>query len=254
MGIAFQGEYSFRPNLPLQYATAEVILASLGLPNLLTGSVQIPNAPVGATSAFLVPAGTFIQGWTRVKASQFQMTATKSVPSVLGADQAVFVGELGFTKYHGLPTGQKFSGPATYLPATPLAASFASVSAFAQQTDGFTTENSWGYRLVGRLDYSNLVYGANVAPRLAFGHDVKGVSQTFNEGTKSYSLGTSFEWQRKLTLDLSYNSFFGGRTYCGRDTAQSAQVAFGGQSQNYCSSANPLRDRDFYSVVVSYSF
>jgi hypothetical protein len=231
-----------------------LILAALGAPNLITGYTQIPGAPVGATSAALVPNGTYQQGWARVKMSQFQITGTKSVPSVLGADQGVVVGEFGYTKYHGLPTGVKFNGPGTHLPATPLAASLASTGAFAQQTDGFTTDTSWGYRLVGRLEYSNLVFGANVAPRLAFNHDVKGVSQTFNEGVKSYSLGTSFDWQKKLTLDLSYTSFFGGRIYCGRDNPATSQTLLGGQAQNYCSNSNPIRDRDFYSVVVSYSF
>ena len=182
------------------------------------------------------------------------MTATKGIPNVMGADQAVFVSEVGYTKYSGLPTGQKFSGPATGLPATAFAASLASVGAFAQQTDGFITDNSWGYRVVGRLEYSNLAFGANVAPRFAFNHDVKGVSQTFNQETKSYSLGANFDWQKKLTLDLSYNSFFGGRSYCGTDSAASGQVLLSGQPRSYCSSANPIKDRDFYSVVVAYSF
>ena len=254
LGIALQGEYSFRPNQPLQYAATELLLAALGAPNLITGFTQIPGATVGATAAALVPNGTYQQGWTRVKMSQFQMTGTKSFPAVFRADQGVVVGEVGFTKYHGLPTGQKFNGPALHLPATPLAASLASSAAFAQQTDGFVTGNSWGYRFVGRLEYSNLVLGANVAPRLAFNHDVSGVSQTFNEGVKSYSLGTNFDWQKKLTLDLAYTSYFGGRIYCGTDTVASAQVLLAGQPQSYCSNANPIRDRDFYSVVVSYSF
>ena len=254
MGIALQGEFSYRPNQPLQYASAEVILAVLGAPNLLTGFTQIAGAPVGATGAALVPNGTTIQGWARTKMSQFQMTATKGIPNFMGSDQAVIVSEIGYTKYSGLPTGQKFSGPATGLPATAFAAQLASVGAFAQQTDGFITDNSWGYRVVGRLEYSNLVYGANVAPRIAFNHDVKGVSQTFNQETKSYSLGANFDWQKKLTLDLSYNSFFGGRSYCGTDSVASAQVLLSGQPRSYCSSANPIKDRDFYSVVVSYSF
>ncbi len=254
MGIALQGEFSYRPNQPLQYASAEVILAALGAPNLLTGFTQIVGAPVGATGAALVPNGTTIQGWARVKMSQLQMTATKGIPNLMGSDQAVIVSEVGYTKYSGLPTGQKFAGPATGLPATAFAASLASVGAFAQQTDGFITDNSWGYRVVGRLEYSNLAFGANVAPRIAFNHDVKGVSQTFNEATKSYSLGANFDWQKKLTLDLSYNSFFGGRSYCGTDSVASAQVLLSGQKQTYCSSANPIKDRDFYSVVVAYSF
>ena len=258
MGIALQGEYSFRPNQPLQYASAEVILASLSGPNLLTGFTDAGIGLVGGTTgtkAATVPNGTLIKGWAPVKVSQFQMTGTKTFPSVMGSEQAAIVGEIGYTKYHGLPTGLKFAGPATNLPATELGALFAAPSAgYARQTDGYVTDNSWGYRLVGSLTYSNLVFGANVIPRLNFSHDVKGVSQTFNQGVMSYSLGTNFDWQKKLTLDLSFTSFYGGRSYCGTDTVASQQVLLGGQKQTYCSSANPLKDRDFYSVVVSYSF
>ena len=159
MGVALQGEFSYRPNQPLQYNGAEVILASLGAANLITGFTQLATPTIGATAAALVLDGTTIQGWTRVKASQFQMTGTKGIPNVLGSDQMVLVGEVGYTRYSALPTGQKFSGPATNLPATPLGAlAGAPFAAYSQQTDGYTTENSWGYRLVGRMVYSNLMY------------------------------------------------------------------------------------------------
>jgi hypothetical protein len=253
-GIALQGEISHRPNQPIQNATPELLLAALGAPNVFTGQTQIPGAPVGATAAALVPDGTFQRGWSRVKMTQMQVTGTKALPNVLGADQGVLVGEVGFTRYHGLNPNLLFNGPAVYLPGTNLAASLASIAAFAKQTDGYLTANSWGYRLVGRLDYSNLMFGANVSPRFAFNHDVKGSSQTFNQGVKSVSLGAAFDWQKTTVLDVSYNNFFGGRTYCGTDSAASAQVAFLGQSQRYCSSANPVKDRDFFSISVSYSF
>ena len=268
LGTALQGEFSYRPNQPLQIATPEVLLAALGAPNLLTGfATAVPASlapPFGASAAAFVPNGTFLQGWKRVKMSQFQATATKGIPNLLGADQAVLVGEIGFTHYSGLPNGLKFNGPGVFLPATAEGA--VAGQAGSVQTDGFVTENSWGYRLVGRLEYPNLVFGANVAPRVAFNHDVKGVSQTFNEGVKSLSVGTNFDWQRRWSLDLSYTNYFGGRTYCGSDvvtnpgqTALAAQIngvpGFAApQGARYCSNANPIRDRDFYSLVVTYSF
>ena len=107
---------------------------------------------------------------------------------------------------------------------------------------------------MARSEYSNLMFNANVAPRATWSHDVKGVSQTFNEGVKSYSLGVNFDWAKKLSLDLSYTSFFGGRIYCGTDNPVTTQTAALGQPASYCNNANPLRDRDFYSVVVAYSF
>jgi Protein of unknown function (DUF1302) len=253
-GIALQGEISYRPNQPIQNATPELLLAALGAPNVFTGQTQIPGAPVGATSAAFVPDGAYQQGWSRVKMTQAQITGTKAVPNIFGADQGVLVGEVGVTRYHGLDPNLRYNGPAVYLPATELAAALASTAAFARQTEGFLEANSWGYRLVGRLDYSNLMFGANVSPRFAFNHDVKGTSQTFNEGVKSFSLGAAFDWQKKIVLDVSYNNFFGGKKFSGCDTAVSGQVAFSGQSQCYESSANPVKDRDFISLSLSYSF
>jgi hypothetical protein len=251
-GIALQGEYSYRPNLPLQLATAEVILATLGAPNLITGYTQIPGAATGASAAALVPNGTYIQGWRSVKASQLQVTGTKSIPNVLSADQLVLLGEVGVTKYHNLPSDLKFNGPAAYLPATPLGA--VAGSANSVQDIGFVTNVSWGYRLVGRLEYPNMLFGANMAPRLAYSEDVKGVSGSFTEGVKSASLGANFEYKKAFSVDLSYTTYFGGRTYCGTDSPPLVQSTLGGQSASYCSSSNPLKDRDFYSLVLTYSF
>jgi len=270
LGSALQGEISYRPNQPLSLAAPELVLATLGAPNLVTGFELIQGTvsadrPFGVSKAGLVPNGTYIPGWNRVKMTQMQMTATKSIPNILGADQAVMVGEVGFVRYGGLQTGQKYNGPAVFLPATIQGATTGQSGAV--QNTGFVTDNSWGYRLVGRLEYSNLVLGANVAPRIAFNHDVKGVSQTFNEGVKSLSLGTNFDWQKRWSLDVSYSGFFGGRDYCGTavvtnpaQTTLAAQIngipALGraAQGAGYCSSANPIKDRDFYSLVVSYSF
>lgn len=251
-GVALQGEYSYRPNQPLQIETAELILAALGLPNIVTGFTQIPNAPAGATAAALVPDGTTISGYRRVKMSQAQLTATKSWPNLLAADQLIVVGEVGGNWFHGLPSDLKFNGPATYLPVTAFGAAVS--SAFSTQATGFVTDFSWGYRIAGRLEYSNLFMNGNVSPRIAFSHDVHGVGPNFNEGTKSVSVGASWDYQRRWLVDVQYTNYFGGRTYCGTDVPTTGSVITPGQPANWCSSANPLNDRDFYSLSVSYSF
>jgi hypothetical protein len=251
-GIALQGEYSYRSNLPVQYSTTELILASLGLPNLLTGFTQIPGAATGATAAALVPDGTTLVGYQRLKASQFQMTATKSIPNVWDADQLVLVGEAGFNWFHNLPTDVKFAGPATYLPATAFGAAVA--SAYSVQPGGYLTEFSWGYRLAARMEYANMLYGGNLSPRLAWGHDVRGYGPNFNQSVKSISAGLAWEYQRKWVVDLQYTAFTGGKTYCGTDVPPAGSVVTPGQPASWCSSANPLKDRDFYSFSVSYSF
>lgn len=251
-GIALQGEYSYRSNLPVQYATPELLLSALGLPNLITGFTQIPGAPAGATAAALIPDGSYLQGYKRLKASQFQMTGTKSEPNVLGAEQLVLLGEVGLTYFHSLPQDVKFNGPGVFLPATTLGA--IASSAFSTQTEGFLTSRSWGYRLVGRLEYNNAFAGGNLSPRIAFAHDVRGVGPSFNEGIKSVSVGASWDYQRKWLVDMQYTGYMGGRAFCGTDVPPTGSVVTPGQSASYCSGANPLIDRDFYSVSVSYSF
>src|SRR5262249_31412893 len=146
----------------------EVILATLGLPNLITGFTQIPGAPTGATAAALYPANTDLQGWQRLKQSQLQFTGTKSWPSVLDAEQLVVVGETGFTWFHSMPTNVKFAGPGVYLPATAFGALL--TAGGGQQTEGFMTDFSWGYRLAARLEYSDVLFGGNLAPRFAWSH------------------------------------------------------------------------------------
>ena len=252
-GIAFQGEYSYRPNQPVQYATPEVLLAALGLPNLITGYTQIPGAPTGATSAALVPDGTYLQGWRRLKMSQVQVTATKSFPNLLAAEQLVLVGEVGLTKFHNLPSDVKFNAPAVHLPATAFGAQLS--SAFSvQPADSYMTENSWGYRLAARLEYANALFGGNLAPRFAWAHDVDGVGPTFNQGVKSQSFGISWDYQRRWLVDAQFTMFSGGRTYCGTDANPPTSPTPPGQSASWCGSANSIKDRDFWSVSVSYSF
>jgi hypothetical protein len=251
-GIAFQGEYSYRPNQPVQLATAELILAALGLPNVITGYTQIPGAPAGATAAALVPDGTYLAGYRRANMSQAQVTATKSWPNVLGGDQLVGVGEVGMNYFHNLPSDLKFAGPAAYLPATAYGALIS--GAYSQQTDGFATNFSWGYRLAARMEYANLLFSGNVSPRLAFSHDVKGVGPNFTDGVKSASGGVSWEYQRKWLVDVQYTNYFGGKKFCGTDVPPAGSSITPGQSASFCSSANPLKDRDFYSFSVSYSF
>ena len=247
-GIALQGEYAYRPSQPVQLSTAELILATLGLPNTITGFTQIPGLPAGATGAALTPPNTYLQGYRRLRMSTAQVTATKSLPTVAGADQLVMVGEVGINYFHALPTNLKFNGPAAYLPATQFGATL--TSGGSMQTEGFTTTMSWGYRLAARLEYANALMGGSITPRAAWSHDVKGVGPTFNEDAKSASVGVSWDYQRKWLVDLQYTSYFGGRQYCGTDVSGVPPT----QPASFCSSANPLKDRDFYSFSVSYSF
>ena len=96
--------------------------------------------------------------------------AQEAVPR---AEQAVLVAEAGFNWFHSLPNDVRFNGPALHLPATVFGTFAGNPPALSLQTDGFLTDFSWGYRVAGRLEYNNLLFGGNVSPRLAYSDDVR---------------------------------------------------------------------------------
>lgn len=242
-GIALQGEYSYRPNQPLQLPSAELLGAALGIGNQLTST-----DPVQAAS---VAYGTEIKGYRRVRMHQVQVTGTKAFGPTFGAEQLVVVGEVGYTRLE-LPSNIKFAASGCHLPQVGSSAS----SAFNSTSSGcFATENSWGYRLVGRLDYPNAIGAVTVSPRVAFSHDVDGRSPTFNEGAKALTLGFGFNYRQNWQADIAYTAFFGGKKISGTDTPNAASGALpAGQSASYASHTNPMVDRDFLSISLSYSF
>jgi len=237
-GIALQGEYSYRPNQPMQLPSADLLLAAVGLANQLTST--------NGAAAAAVPFGTEISGYRRVKMHQVQMTGTKAFGPTLGAEQLVVVGEVGYTRLE-LPSNLKFAAPGCHLPQV---GSSTATSNGSTSSGCFATENSWGYRLVGRLDYPNAIGSVTVSPRLAFSHDVDGRSPTFNEGAKALTLGFGFNYRQNWQADIAYTAFFGGKKVSGVDPA----AVPAGQVASYASHTNPMVDRDFLSISLSYSF
>lgn len=251
-GVALQGEYSYRPNQPTQIGGTEILLTALGVPSSL--------------SATPLAAGTYIQGYRRVDTHQMQVTGTKAFGPTLGAQQFVLLGEAGVT-HAELPDEVRFNGPGAGLPSC----GFASAGTLAGTSNGscqenvgggYATDNSWGYRLVSRFDYENVIGAAQLSPRLVFAHDVNGVSSTFNEGTKAITLGLGVNYLQRWQADIGYTTFFGGRTFSGTDPippgTQLSATAFApgdsSQSASFATSANPNKDRDFLAVSVSYAF
>ena len=236
-GVALQGEYSYRPNQPVQIAAPELLLAALGQGNQIPGSAEIP-------------LGGEIRGYERVRMQQAQVSATKAFGPTLGAQQLVTVGEVGYTRLD-LPRDIPFNAPGVFLPAP---GSDTTTSFGSAQEQGYASRDSWGYRIVGRMDYPNAIGAANLSPRLVFTHDVSGRSPTFNEDAKALTFGLGINYLQNLEIDLSYTSFFGGEKIQGTDPNAADPRFPGGQSASYSSHTNPLKDRDFLAISVSYSF
>ena len=226
LGVALQGEYSYRPNMPLQIAATD----------LLNSLVTWNLGGCCATGERTLAASTTYAGYRRVPFHQFQMTGTKSFGPQLRADQVVGVMEAGYT-YMRLPDnidGNRivFNGPGLDRLAS-------------QQRTGNATSDSFGYRMVLRADYLNALGPINVSPRLAFSHDVHGTSPTFVQGVKAATAGVTFAYQNRWQADVAYTNFFGGRNF---------GVPPAGATPYTTSSNNPLSDRDFVSANISYSF
>ncbi|MDP9145405.1 MAG: DUF1302 domain-containing protein, partial [Actinomycetota bacterium] len=242
LGIALQGEYSYRPNLPVQFAGVEGLLAALRLPNQIDG-------PMGRDPT---TAPSRAQGYDRVHAHQTQMTATKAFGPTLGADQFTMLGEVAWTRLE-LDDDMLYAGPGTTtLPScrnpAPIIAAVGNGS--CQDSTGFADQSSWGYRLVTRMDFENVIGSVQMSPRLVFAHDVNGVGPAFNEDTKALTFGIGFNYLQRWQADIGYTAFFDGRNYRGTDPLPVAP----GQSADYDTSANPLEDRDFLAVSLSYAF
>ena len=96
----------------MQLGVTDLVLASLNLPS------QMAQNPAD------IPLGAEITGYQRVKMHQLQATATKAIPQVMGAEQFVFVTEVGYT-YLKLPGGLQFEGYGTLLPVLQSSANIA---------------------------------------------------------------------------------------------------------------------------------
>lgn len=138
-GISFAGEYSFRPNMPLQVQLSDVIFTALqpafpanNFPVALTpalisalgpltptqltnlqqlGGSYFPSADIAVPSFLrkyrgygVIQPGQVIPGYERFPVGQFDLTAIKAFSTnPFFADQIILIGEVGFTQVFGMP-------------------------------------------------------------------------------------------------------------------------------------------------------
>ncbi|MCB1607600.1 MAG: DUF1302 domain-containing protein [Xanthomonadales bacterium] len=234
IGLAIQGELSYRDNVPLQIDDVELLFTALSPLNALIGA---PG------NRFISQLGTVgpnqeVRGWDRHEVSQLQFTFTKvfGPGNFLAAEQIAAIAEVGATKVWDLPdpSNLRYNGPGTDTGGGPDALTGALRNP-ETLTDGFATSFSWGYRMAMRADYSN-AFGTpfTLSPRIAFNHDVSGTTPgpggNFIEDRKSVTVGVLANYLNSWTADLSYTTFFGAGIF------------------------NTISDRDFVSFTAKYSF
>ena len=228
------GEWSYRDNEPLQIDDVEVLFAGL---TPLNGLIPSEALRFKSQLGEFAP-GQEIRGWERHETNQAQVTLTKlfGPNNPFRADQIVFLTEIGANYIADLPDKDvlRYNGPGTDTGGGPDVLN-GDLRNPQTQTEGFADDFSWGYRAVTRFDYNNAFGTAwTMSPRLGFNHDVDGTSPgpggNFVDGRKSVTVGVAFDLLNEWVVDLSYTDFFDGGQF------------------------NELRDRDFYSASVRYSF
>ena len=239
-GIALQGELSYRSNQPFQVDDVELLFAALApLSSRFSGNNQI-SAALAANSQPAIGLNEYVQGYRRHKVWTGQLTATKVARGIFGADQTTLLAEAGFVNADLPGKGRlRYDGPGTfvggdvnYMNASGNNAS--GIQPASEPGSAFADTFSWGYQLVGRLDYNNAFKGINASPLIIFSHDVSGNTPlpmgNFVSGRKTATLGVDFSFQNAWAMELRYVNFFGAGRY------------------------NLLGDRDYLSATVKYSF
>ncbi|GAB4170817.1 MAG: DUF1302 domain-containing protein [Wenzhouxiangellaceae bacterium] len=234
--VAWSGEISYSPNLPLQIDDVEVLFAGL---SPLNAVIPEPVLRFRSQLGNFAP-GEDIQGFLRRDVTKAQMTFTRLTGPVawLRADDVALVGEIGAEHIWDLPPWDelRFEGPGTDTGGGPgNQLNGGDLRNPVTTSDGFATSFNWGYRLVIAPTYNAIFNsGWNLTTRLAFNHDVKGVSPgpggNFVEDRKSLTLGATFNYLNRWRVSFAYTNFFGAGTN------------------------NLVRDRDFISGAISYSF
>lgn len=222
-GVAVQGEYSFRPNQPLEIDDVEQSLADLGVPSQLS--------PVAGQTL----GNQYIRGWRRHEVSLWDLSAIALFgPNPrLGYDELFVLLEGAFVRVHDLePTSVlRYEGPGTFLPGD---ATTAVLLGLPRQGSGFATANSSGVTLIAKATWNNLLPTVQFKPSLRVGVGLNGITPApllnFVEDTVLLNPTLQFVIGSGTSIDLGYSRYSGG-----------------GQS-------NTLIDRDFVSLDIKFSF
>jgi hypothetical protein len=246
---AFAGEIAYRVDEPLQIDDVELLyaafpqqLAFAGLRPDLAGISQYDNF-----REFVGPGQT-AQGYVVSDTMQIQATATHIFGPVLGTDNLVLLGEVGYISIEDFPDPSviRLNGPGSVRTPSiePLRDENGVITSTREglhiglsdgpELNSFPTDDAWGYRVLANATFNNVYAGVNLNARFTFAHDVDGITPDplflFVEDRKTASIGLTFDYLSKWSATIGYNAFWGGT-----------------------GTTNTLSDRDFASFNIKYS-
>ena len=241
--VALSGEVSYKKDMPVGVnGTTELLggLRVMATQGALCGSPvgdavygQFGERACAAWGEFATTGDGLAQGWDRFDVTQAQTTALYFWDQGLGSQRVTMIGEVAWIHVNDLPSiaempygrNPVFGAPTNFFDTTtglPIA---------AMSDDGFVTSNSWGYRIRAVADYPNVFAGVALSPGIAWSHDVNGTSPTptFSDSRKALGISLGANYLTTYRAKIAYTWFIGG-------------------------DANPLADRDFFSITFSVDF
>ena len=304
------GEYSLRPDMPLQVDTPDLLFAALqpAFPrqdlnlgaNLQTitqnlsgrpaaigqitttnpaqlvqsltalgpaltpllgaaaqGGIVIPGSRtavpdfVSGYRGFQVTPNERVSGAQRLIVDQIDLTGIRAIGSSenpFGAEQIIVLTEFGFTHIWNMPNRSQLQlegGDNNNTHASPGAdgsgwpagtppATYTHTLNPTQQSKGFASSFSCGYRTLVTFEYDNLLWEMNFKPYVRWQQDLAGIAplpiQNFVAGTKFYETGTYVESGQQWSGQIYYQGTTGG------------------------GSVNTQRDRDTIGLAINYTF
>ncbi|HSW13988.1 MAG TPA: DUF1302 family protein [Solimonas sp.] len=226
---------------------------------------SFPNfvVPYRGGTIGLNPANSYIRGWEEFQSYSFNLGATlvqgtsELMPSLIGADQIIWLIELGGFWVPDLPAldelqlespgiewhasaGADGSGADRSRQAcsTNAACSYGPdglrFNPHQQDLDLFPDELSMGYSIVALIRYESVLPGISIQPQIIFKHDFyntsPGLVSNYVDGRIIWDTGVEVRYKSNLSLNLGYQMFAGGGV------------------------ANLLNDRDNARVFLKYAF
>ncbi len=230
---SFQAEYAYRPNAPLQIDSYDLTFAALqpafpreDVLTLIPGARHgVPDYVETIYRGNTVQPNQYIAGYERFKLGQLNLSALLITPdNPFGATQWLLLVETGMTHVLDFPSMDRLQleGPGTNThysagidgTGDPNGQTDGLRFNETQQTTGFATQYSFGYRIQTELEYPDAVLGLGLKPFIAIAHDVHGTAPgnggNFIEGRKQYDLGLVVKAPEYWSLLLQYSVFDGG--------------------------------------------
>ena len=245
---AVAGEIAFRQDEPLQIDDVELLYQ--GVPEQLANAAGLPfGRPdlegisqlnnIGRGVGF----GETTEGFLLSDSVQVQTTISHVFGPKFGTDNFVLLGEVGYVNVLDFPDPSviRLNAPGTGRTASiePTASGNPRTGLQIALSDGpetnpFSSQSSWGYRLLALAEFNSIYAGVNMRARATFSHDVNGTTPDpiflFIEDRKSAAFSVTFDYLNKWSAEASYSAFWDG-----------------------VGTTNQLSDRDFISFNIKYA-